>query len=835
MSELAERTVTEHPMPECPRLRSDIIVTRHEGATGGPFVAKDPETRRFFRFREAEHFIISQLDGETSLDEVRRRAEAQFGAELPEASLVAFVRRLQEFGLLESSGAGTRPRRGRLQGSIFLLRFKVFDPDRILTKLAKPLGPLFSVPFFLATLALIGLAVVTTASNTAEMSRDFQRLLAWESLILLWLVVFIVGGIHEFAHGLACKRFGGEVHEIGALLIYLMPGFYCDVSDAWLFPKKWQRLLVTAVGPYMDIVLWAGATVVWRVTNTDTIPHSLALIVMGATGLKLFFNLNPLLKLDGYYLLSDALGIPNLRQRSFAYLGMLILRRPSPALPALMSGRERALYFVYGVLALAVSFGMLWIITMHLGASLLPRFQAWGFVLLVFLVGVRLRYRILALLGKPTLRAAAEKPIAAMRTLPARSAAGARSFVEGRPALRGFTERSAHAIRPAVARMGRDARSLGELIRSIFERAVTALRSFVDRTPALRSRLDRWPMLGAMFDRATTIRRDPTRAPAPPWTRLRKVGVFAVVALLFLIFHIELRLGGEFRVLPTTNADVRSEIEGLVAEVAVHEGKVVKAGDLVARLSDRDIAAELRKTEAAIAEKQAGMRMHEVELLKEQTSTGKAEARLHYRRRNLARMQALRKAEFVATKDLDQAEEDAAVREKELAEARLTTGSRREEILSAAAEIERLQAQAQYLQEQRRLTYIHSRIDGVVTTPERQLRNLVGQNVKKGDLVAAVHRLDTVTAEIALSERDIGEIQKGQYVAVRARAYPNTTFAGKVTSVAAMVRTPGAPVPGGPLARCRQRRRGQPRRGRQRGSRRARDDRDRQRRADAEA
>src|SRR5204863_473189 len=195
-----------------------------------------------------------------------------------------------------------------------------------------------------------------------------------------------------------------------------------------------------------------------------------------------------------------------------------------------------------------------------------------------------------------------------------------------------------------------------------------------------------------------------------------------------MLVKIELRVSGEFRVLPTRNAEVRTEVEGLVAEVYVREGMKVQQGELVARLSDRDIVAELRKTEAEIAEKQATLRM-------------------------------------------------------------LRIGTRPEEIEAMEAEVARRETQRRFLEEQLRLTKIASAIAGIVTTPERQLRDLIGQHVNRGDLLASVHRLDTVTAEIALSEKDVGDVAAGQRVAVKARAYPSLTFEGMVTSVAAAVRT----------------------------------------------
>src|SRR5207249_7967948 len=104
-------------------------------------------------------------------------------------------------------------------------------------------------------------------------------------------------------------------HEIGFMLIYLQPALYCNVSDAWLFPKTSTRLWVGVSGPYFELVIWALATLLWRVTDGETWINYLALIVMATSGIKTCFNLNPLIKLDGYYLLSDYLGIPNLRAR----------------------------------------------------------------------------------------------------------------------------------------------------------------------------------------------------------------------------------------------------------------------------------------------------------------------------------------------------------------------------------------------------------------------------------------------------------------------------------------------------------------------------------------
>jgi len=217
--------------------------------------------------------------------------------------------------------------------------------------------------------------------------------------------------------------------------------------------------------------------------------------------------------------------------------------------------------------------------------------------------------------------------------------------------------------------------------------------------------------------------------------------------------------------------------------------------------------------------------MRAEKLVRQESTVAKAEERLKYKRSNLERTRALRETELISLKELEQAEEDAVVRDKELDEARaelqitraddlaevrkelalaetglaeakgrlakLRAGSRREEIEAMEAEVARRVTQKRHLEDQLRLTRVPSTITGFVTTPERQLRDLIGQHVNRGDLLASVHRLDTVTAEIALSEKDVGDVAAGQRVAVKARAYPSQTFEGTVTSVAAAVQTGG--------------------------------------------
>jgi len=279
-------------VPRYFKLRSDLVVSQQETTEEISYVIKDPASRRFFRFREVEHFIAQQLDGSTPFDVIRRRAEEKFGAPLAQETLEQFIEKLRRLGLLEAEEAEfgqQTSRRGRIRGNVLYLRLKAFDPDRLLDRLVQKVR-FFFTPFFVAfsaVLILFGFGI--TIVNWAEIGRDLLGLYRLDTLLLAWLTILCVTTAHEFAHGLTCKHYGGEVHEMGFMLLFFMPALYCNVSDAWLFPEKAKRIWVTFAGAYFEIFLWALATVTWRVTEPGTWVSSLALVVMATSGIKTLF------------------------------------------------------------------------------------------------------------------------------------------------------------------------------------------------------------------------------------------------------------------------------------------------------------------------------------------------------------------------------------------------------------------------------------------------------------------------------------------------------------------------------------------------------------------
>ena len=217
------------------KLRSDLIFSRQgEGEKSG-FVIKDPVARRFYRFGEIEHFIAQQLDGATSPETVQQRVAERFGATPSLKTLEEFEARLRTLQLVESDPSERKAERktsGRVGGSLLYMRLKAVDPDHFFSRLVTKVQFLFTPFFIVLSAACILLALRLTVHNWGEISRQLAVMLRFQSLLLAWVVVLLVVTLHEFAHGLTCKHFGGHVNEIGFLLIYFQPAFYCNVSDA---------------------------------------------------------------------------------------------------------------------------------------------------------------------------------------------------------------------------------------------------------------------------------------------------------------------------------------------------------------------------------------------------------------------------------------------------------------------------------------------------------------------------------------------------------------------------------------------------------------------------
>jgi biotin carboxyl carrier protein len=376
-----------------PKFRDDLIISQQEFDKVTYYVIKDPITQKFFRMKEFEYFISRNLDGESSPEQIAGRFEEHFNIQLPSETLNKFIQRLESLGFLESER--TERELARLQyqkrtfpGKLLFVKLKGFDPDRLLNGLIGYTRFLFSPYFAVFSLLIILLASVVTITDWGDLGYSFTGIFKLATILKVWIAILLVVILHEFAHALTCKYFGGEVHEMGFLLLYFQPCFFCNVSDAYLFGEKSKRLWVTFAGLYCQVFVWALATLLWRITALDTGLSSFLFVVVVISGVTVLFNLNPLIKLDGYYLLTDYLEIPNLRKKAFDYISSLLRRwfLQQGDLGIKASPRERRIYLRYGILSLLYSAFLLSFILIKVERFLVTQLGGFGFILFLFLV-----------------------------------------------------------------------------------------------------------------------------------------------------------------------------------------------------------------------------------------------------------------------------------------------------------------------------------------------------------------------------------------------------------------------------------------------------------------
>ncbi|HEU4525904.1 MAG TPA: hypothetical protein VFR62_12835, partial [Gemmatimonadales bacterium] len=259
-------------MSDRPRLRQDLIVIERSYRGEQSFVVKDPSTRKYYRFRPAEVAVMRTLDGHRTPAEAAA-ALLDEGLKVSAAAVARFADKLKSMGLCERTLRETsvllmerlraqrraRLRTGRIQGNILRLRWSFGDPDELMNRIMPYLRFFFTREFVLTSIALYAVYFVILALKWPEFVSTLTEVYTLRAsvgdYVMLWLVATVMIAVHELAHGFTCKNFGGEVHEIGAMMFYFDVAFFCNVNDAWTFPDLKSRLWVTAAGGWIEMVL----------------------------------------------------------------------------------------------------------------------------------------------------------------------------------------------------------------------------------------------------------------------------------------------------------------------------------------------------------------------------------------------------------------------------------------------------------------------------------------------------------------------------------------------------------------------------------------------------
>ncbi|MGV3775039.1 MAG: hypothetical protein ACO1QB_19235 [Verrucomicrobiales bacterium] len=310
-------------------LRSGVNARRQTFRGQRWIVLDNPFNNQFFRLRPAAWEFVARLRPDRTVEEVWKECMERFPDEAPgQEAVIQLLSQLYYANMLQYEMATdsaklferfekTKQRETRSKWmNIMFMRFPLFDPDVFLNKTIGVVGKLISPIGAIIWFLIIGFGLKLAMDNWTGLKDQSQSILSPSNLPWLYLCLVFIKTFHEFGHAYFTKKFGGEVHTMGILLMIFTPTPYVDATASWAFRNRWHRVLVGCAGMIVELMIAAFAMVVWVNTSPGTL-HNLAYnVVFIASVSTLMFNLIPLLRFDGYYILSDILDIPNLYQRA---------------------------------------------------------------------------------------------------------------------------------------------------------------------------------------------------------------------------------------------------------------------------------------------------------------------------------------------------------------------------------------------------------------------------------------------------------------------------------------------------------------------------------------
>ena len=393
-----------------PMLRESAMIFRHVYRGQPWYVLRNSFSGRNHRFNAAAYALIGQMDGQRTVQEIWENVGKKSIENSPtQDEVIRLLERLHDADLIQSD---VLPRTVELlqksqeqpnnilkkpwMSNPFSLRFPLFNPDRFLEKWLFISAPIFSRGMFILWLLVVLSALVTAVMLWSEIAGSLaDKLFLPTNLLMLWLTYPLVKILHEFGHAFAVKKWGGEVHEMGIMLLVLTPIPYVDATSSSVFPNKQRRIVVAAMGIMVEMLLASLSLFIWLNVETGFV-SALAYNIMLIGGVStLLINGNPLLRHDGYYILADLIEIPNLGQRSTLYLGYLLQRYllgiETAESPVSVSG-EKCWFLFYGTISfcyrIAVLLGIVWIVSgrfFFIGVLI----ALWGAVSLLVLPAIR--------------------------------------------------------------------------------------------------------------------------------------------------------------------------------------------------------------------------------------------------------------------------------------------------------------------------------------------------------------------------------------------------------------------------------------------------------------
>src|SRR5262245_50282399 len=728
----------QHP-PQLWQLRSELEFSPQQHQGKSFVVVKDPATGRYFRFTESQAAILELLHEPIDASTLAANASQKLNGSIPIATVETFLNSLEDKWLLDT--AAVRDKLSTVDSHKIqdrnLLYWKLLsiNPEKIFKWLLPHTTWAFTRTFHIFAALSIASGFIISYLHWDEFRGGVQGLFNLHGLFFLWIVVFTVVTIHEFSHGLTCCHFGGKVKEVGFMLIYFQPAFYCDVSDSWMFPSKRQRMWVTFAGGYIQLVVWGLCTIVWRITDPDTFINQVVLVVIVFSGLQTLINFNPLIKLDGYYMLSDYLEIPNLRTKAVGSLWTWIARTHRSPRPW---GEERA-QLVYGVASMIFSTTLLIYVYSTLYTWATSRFAFAG------LVGF-------AMFSSYTLRRTAVDSIAGLRAVVARAA------------YRKYRNLGIAAAVVVIAFVGR------------WELKIPAEFKILARNEmVVRSETE-----GMIVD--MLVREGSSVAKGDVLARLRDFDKQQRISELM----------GDLEAKRSELALLRAGArpEELDRKVKLVETKRVELANARRNQERRNQLAqslEGKRSELKLDQQNLSRTRQLVEAgLLPRADLDKAETAVNVREKEIGEIEA---AIRVVSETSDR-EED--LKRRELAEAEselklMKAGSRPEQIHQAEADVDKLSRELALLDQELVKTEIRAPIDGVVATPF--VERMLNQHLDPGDELFKLVDISRVTVEMQVPEKEMSDVRSGNPVRMKARSLPAVDLQGRVDFIAPVAQT----------------------------------------------
>jgi putative peptide zinc metalloprotease protein len=399
LPELPARVISER----APRIPPDIVFKEHI-EEGKPIVrALVPSQEAMYRFPKPNWELAQLFDGNRSYEEIATLYSGHSGAEYSVDEIREFAATLeadefwyrtpQEKNLLlmqkdaEKRRKALKTKKSRW-GDLAQITFPAVNPDKFISWVYGRTSFIYTWWFTGITLVFFAIMAAITVAHWSDIGRDTLYFFnfsqkTWADAGTFYLVAIISMCWHEIGHGHACKHYGGRVPAMGFLLIYLTPAFYTDTTEGEVLASRYQRMVIAMAGVWSELYICAAATIIWWLSPPDTVLHSVAYMMMLITGIaSVLINFNPLIKLDGYYIVCEILGLMDLKENSTAYVSAWVKRHiwRLPVEVPFVPRRWRFGYTAYALASGLYTYTLLYLVAALVGSIFRNFDPDWSFI-----------------------------------------------------------------------------------------------------------------------------------------------------------------------------------------------------------------------------------------------------------------------------------------------------------------------------------------------------------------------------------------------------------------------------------------------------------------------